>query len=403
MVRQNRSSGYSGVVLALALAATLAGCARHHVPIVQFSYSYNEALHTASSEQLLLNLVRLKYGEATYFMQAGNLTTSLRFSDGVQVGVGAPGLSRTVEDGGGGTVATTGVGGIPLAPSVDVSSARSYAPTVVFSPILGDDLVHVYLREMDHPTLAYMLRAGWSVRHLFHLCVERIGLLDNDPRSDSYLRFDQLLLQLDHAQDHGFLMLGARHTDTGPQPVLSLGMPADRVAEHLKTVRWSGDLVPLRQDRARWIPVEVYPLSEDGTGTGGVLAGEDLGIHLVTRSFHDILCFVAKGITVPADHVCGEDDGDDCAGVVDSRNGRHHAWLQRQARTQRLLDVRHSAARQRPDGAAVAVRYRGRWFYIDDTDAASKKTLSLLHKIFALQSGDAGGMGTILTIPVSAD
>ncbi len=397
--RPGRLVGLATPLTLIALTTGLSGCTRHQVPIEQFSYRYNEALQVSSSEQLLLNLLRLKYREPTYFLQAGNLTTSLKYTDSVQVGVGAPGVSRSVATTGGAKTTTTGVGGIPLAPSVDVGSSSSYAPTVVMSPILGDDLVHMYLREVDQPTLAYLLRAGWDVRRLFHLCVERIGLLVNDPRSGSYARFHQLVLQFERAQDEGFLMLGGPPPDGSAPAVLSVGLPAKRVAEHVDTIRRSGDLAPLRRDRPRWIPVGVYSLP-----AGDVSPGEaDLGIHLVTRSFHDILCFVAQGIRVPDEHLCPTDGEEPCAGVVDNTGGRHEVWLAAQAQTGQLLDVHHSASKARPERAAVAVQYRGMWFYVDDTDASSKKTFTLLHKIFELQSGDAGDIGTVLTIPVSAD
>lgn len=54
----------------------------------------------------------------------------------------------------------------------------------------------------------------------------------------------------------------------------------------------------------------------------------------------------------------------------------------------------------RPAEAAVAVRYRGTWFYIDDSDLESKSTFSMLSQIFALQAGEAEGIRPILTLPV---
>ncbi|MGB1881610.1 MAG: hypothetical protein ACPHTD_12920, partial [Gammaproteobacteria bacterium] len=54
----------------------------------------------------------------------------------------------------------------------------------------------------------------------------------------------------------------------------------------------------------------------------------------------------------------------------------------------------------RPASAAVAVNYRGHWFYIDDSDIDSKSTFALLGQLFALQS-DADKTGApVLTLPV---
>jgi len=53
-----------------------------------------------------------------------------------------------------------------------------------------------------------------------------------------------------------------------------------------------------------------------------------------------------------------------------------------------------------PAHAAVAVRYRGNWFYIDDRDRNTKSTFMLLNYMFALQAGEYDSKGPVLTLPV---
>jgi len=55
---------------------------------------------------------------------------------------------------------------------------------------------------------------------------------------------------------------------------------------------------------------------------------------------------------------------------------------------------------QRPKNAYVTVSYRGRWFYIDDSDLTSKSTFSLLMQLFALQAGEIKSTAPVLTLPV---
>ncbi|UCG16782.1 MAG: hypothetical protein JSV19_01855 [Phycisphaerales bacterium] len=52
------------------------------------------------------------------------------------------------------------------------------------------------------------------------------------------------------------------------------------------------------------------------------------------------------------------------------------------------------------DESAVAVRYRGYWFYIDDTDLHSKSTFALLRQLFSLPAGQFKGAAPVLTLPV---
>jgi hypothetical protein len=70
---------------------------------------------------------------------------------------------------------------------------------------------------------------------------------------------------------------------------------------------------------------------------------------------------------------------------------------------QQVLDHRFRVrvSKRRPAHTAVAVKYRNHWFYIDDRDHASKTTLMLIRKIYALEA-TAGGAESlpVLTLPI---
>jgi hypothetical protein len=51
--------------------------------------------------------------------------------------------------------------------------------------------------------------------------------------------------------------------------------------------------------------------------------------------------------------------------------------------------------------AYVAVKYRGHWFYIEDSDLPSKTTFALLNTVLALQAGGVPSTGPVLTLPVT--
>jgi len=53
-----------------------------------------------------------------------------------------------------------------------------------------------------------------------------------------------------------------------------------------------------------------------------------------------------------------------------------------------------------PANAAVAVQYRGSWFFIDDSDLDSKSTFSMLAQLYSLQAGGSAGLTPVLTLPV---
>ena len=85
----------------------------------------------------------------------------------------------------------------------------------------------------------------------------------------------------------------------------------------------------------------------------------------------------------------------------DIAEGRAQATLPVPADSNRGLrlqaDIRSSV--DEPEDAFVSVRYRERWFWIDDRDFASKRTFSFLMLLFSLtETGGKEGL-PLVTIP----
>ncbi|MEM1436500.1 MAG: hypothetical protein AAGG11_20790, partial [Pseudomonadota bacterium] len=119
-------------------------------------------------------------------------------------------------------------------------------------------------------------------------------------------------------------------------------------------------------------------------------APHDRAISLWTRSFLGIMYFLSQSVEVPtADQSAGK------ITITRDSSSRPFDWS---AVTDGLMRIRSS--QKRPESAAISVRYRGSWFYIDDADLDSKSTFSLLGQVFALQSGVPTGQAPILTLPV---
>ena len=85
--------------------------------------SYNEAIVSSLSQQMLLNLVRLKYRDSSYFLKVGSVTASLTF--GSNIGVG--------------TKLDVGSGVSSVSPSLGVSYTDR--PTITYSPLQGEDFL----------------------------------------------------------------------------------------------------------------------------------------------------------------------------------------------------------------------------------------------------------------------
>jgi hypothetical protein len=109
------------------------------------------------------------------------------------------------------------------------------------------------------------------------------------------------------------------------------------------------------------------------------------------RSMLGTMYFLSHGIEVPPKHAA--------AGLVTTTTGPYgepFSWFDV---TGELLHVQ--SQKRKPKCAAVAVRYRDHWFYIDDQDLNSKSTFTLLLQLFELQAG-GGATDTkpVLTLSV---
>jgi hypothetical protein len=121
----------------------------------------------------------------------------------------------------------------------------------------------------------------------------------------------------------------------------------------------------------------------------GVGVADGASIRFVLRSLDAVLGFLSDSVDVPS-----EDESAGRVTLTKTPSGERFDW---QMVFGNLLRVHNSP--RAPKNAAVAVPYRGSWFYIDDSDPDSKSTFSLLADIFELQSGEIKSTAPVLTLP----
>lgn len=118
---------------------------------------------------------------------------------------------------------------------------------------------------------------------------------------------------------------------------------------------------------------------------GTVQAGNG-HVAILTRSTLQVMADFASYVEVP-----GSD--------IDEGRVDHPA---RSAEQQRLFEplIRIRSGETAPSDAYVAVRYRGRQFWIDDRDMASKSAMNFLMLIFSLaETGNAAASTPQVTVP----
>jgi hypothetical protein len=113
------------------------------------------------------------------------------------------------------------------------------------------------------------------------------------------------------------------------------------------------------------------------------------------RSTAQVYFFLANGVEVPPEHLS--------CGLVRPPTDAEGRVIDMREVTAGLFEVHAWKGHKPPPNAYVAVPYRGYWFYIDDSDQASKATLVLMLQLSRLdfrRQRPGGGNALQLTLPV---
>lgn len=322
--------------------------------------NYNQAIQRTNDEQLLLNLVRLKYRDTPFFMEVSHVASQFIFSAGADassgINEGAPG--------------TFGFG---------AQASFQERPTITYTPLQGDQFIKRVLAPITLQTIALLYDSGWKIDRLFLLCLQRMNKAKNAPSATGptpdlapdYEGFSQAVRILRRFQSRDAMELILEINNKFPQLVMKF----DAEAQDSPDLREFANLVGVSPDNGRFKLTAL-----DGSQN----------IRIKTRSLLGIMYYLSQGIEIPVRH---QEQG--IVTITHDASGRVFDW---DNITGDLFKIR--SADGRPHSASIAVKHRGTWFYIDDADLSSKSTFSLLAQIFSLQAGGGGGGGLLLTLPI---
>lgn len=311
---------------------------------------YNQAVAHSSDEQLLLNVVRLRYRDNPLFLEVGNVVA--QYSRSVSAGIGAE-ISIPGDD-----LVIPGLSG-----------TLSESPVVTIAPLKGPEYARRLLEPVDAETVVGLSFAGWSLERLLICCVQELNGVQNAPSA------------------------------AGPTPSIAPRHGEfQSVATALRELQLAGAL-RIAIDAKKQVYLEIDPAGrpeiERKLHELGRLLGVAPGTRLFTfgpplvdkpegyltilpRSLYGVLFFLSQGVEVPAEH---EELG--LVTVTRDANGARFDWNQVLAGTFRVR-----SGSTAPVTASIKVHYRGAWFWIEDSDLESKSTFSLLAMLFALRAGE---------------
>jgi hypothetical protein len=331
---------------------------------------YNIVLQQTEDEEVILNLVRVRYGDRPLFFDVSSVSTSFTWSQNAAA-------SGTLLEYGGTELASN---------NLSVSGDLQYTerPTITYTPLGGKDFVKSVLTPADLDTLILLSNSGWSIERLLRLMANRMNGLPNAPRASGptpgdppiYKKFSRAAKLMRQLQKRGMLRLGYQQIEDEPIPVMVIDKDARTFAE-TQTLK---DLLGLAIEKDTFI-IDVR---------GDRPRPESLGIDL--RSLLGTFFFASHGVEVPVDDLkMGR------AMTTQDKSGKPFDWS---LVVGDLVSIRSQS--KMPGNAQVAIKYRGSWFYIDDSDLNTKYSFLLLDQLAALLGGKVEKAGPLLTLPVSA-
>ncbi|GAG25233.1 unnamed protein product, partial [marine sediment metagenome] len=140
-------------------------------------FNYNQAGAQSAKEQLLLNIVRLRYGEPLYFLDVASVLSQYTLEADASLS-GWENNLRVWK-----SPALRGYYGIRSDPSKmdewGVNLKYINRPTITYTPLQGEEFANRVMAPIPPLTLIYLSQSGWGIDRLFGCCVQRVNGIRN--------------------------------------------------------------------------------------------------------------------------------------------------------------------------------------------------------------------------------
>ena len=375
--------------------------------------SYNISASQSNNEQMLINLVRLRYLESPYFIQLSSISTSYNF--------GIKGVAQaSIPDG---RVKKMGLISQYMG---SIGGEYNEYPTFTYVPLQGKEYVEYLVKDIGLERFVMLKHTNWNLNLMMQLMVKNFGNLRNNPmiKNNSFEKFITLSKMLSKLSMRGDVSI--IKTADSPEGTLlyadintgkvtaSRIMEADKGGYYFKKTKNPEKMELRKSSRTAYWTLQIrfnnareadtleaildakagriktkdgrivcsYGLMSRNDLSDGNSGGSIPMIHIRFRSLIDMMYQLAVNVQPPAE---------------DLERGSAPRLPDNLKINYARLNVLNS--KSYPQNAYVAVKYRNTWFYIDDRDALSKELFGFLTVLFSLQSNTQKNMEPIITIP----
>jgi hypothetical protein len=410
--KTNSKMGKRSICIWLAVIPLfLSGCGLGPTMMRANHLTYNDAVQFTERQELLLNIVRLRYNEGPEFLATSSISTQFSID-----------LSATAG-------ATAGDDQELRTNLLNIGGAVGYSerPTITFTPRNEKEFTQQLISPVELEIIFLLVNYGWDIDRVLRLTADGINGLRNETireaPSENYelqLReFTQTVKDLRRLQQSGLVEISFELEETG----LSGPLSAEKVkledilkankddyrleyreqtkTYHLKKInrnlilRFSRNAFQhpeLQQivKRLKLAPgVQTYRIvnAPGSQIKASEISRDSNDFILSTRSVLGTMAYLAQGVAVPEQH--------SETGVVSSERRDRSA----EGIISDLFQVK--VKKEKPIQASHAVPYKGYWFYVEENDISSKRTIGVLNSLVRLKIRATGAQNIpVLTLPV---
>jgi hypothetical protein len=344
----------------------VAGCASLGPgSVTRDRFDYTGAVAESWKSQMLLNLVKLRYGDTPVFLDVGQIVSGYT-------------IQSTFSAAGSIFNTNTIVPGVPNS-SIGLGAQGQFTdrPTITYSPLSGERFARSLMTPIPPVAIMSQIQGGNPIDVVLRLAVHVVNGIHNRFGGDIRARpadpeFYPLLERLRRIQASGVIGIRLRRTDREEAVMMALRQVEDPAIE--------AEILAVRR------MLGLDPQGGEFRIVYGSVAADDKEIAILSRSILEILVDLSSFITVPESH------------VAEHRVGPTAPPEETASGPVRPL-IRIASSAERPADAFVAVPYRDHWFWIDDRDIPSKRLFSFLMFMFTLVETGGKEAPPIVTIP----